>query len=930
MERNDEHHRLDELVGIHERYLRSLTKRKTLITQQLQSTESRLSQLKDDLNILFSKHDAVREARRRHIKLQKELEVQLRKSEEKLKQISNSFDDPISVLKESECDGEDQYTDDDEIQPTKSTNTVDLEEPINQIQCQEANDQLSSNCIHQSKLQLSVYIENPWSGTKGVLSLFQINQKKKSFILHRMIDAKRLGTFMDITIQDLQSLDDSIPLGRHRRESLVHTCLLPVSVRWENDPIEESKNHPYELTLCPYELMGECADPYCTFQHFSPRKVESQLHPVYEFIPLPEIRYHECNTSTLEDSITPSEINKDVKPLRYNKRNHRSITLMTSSAQEEGTDFSASKKNRSMEFPETDITTSSVALKADPMKVSSDIELAKIESASDNLFDKDFIALPFLEDDDDNKDDDESLTTDDHNYDCEDSSQTSSWWWTENGDPMECSSVPSTTDWMRIKYGILLKDDNTLVLKSQNSYETLNTSSVLQLLGRILSAIQFSLYSGRYDWGKALCCIVDKICEKHAEDVFPCQLLKVKILRFTELWNLNNSFKSNMELLYEHQLYLYLLKCCVRLLYLKEATDPQFVPGCKGDYYNGWTYIISNVFPTTSGNSVSSNDINDNVRLIISSIPGYSNKETLSLQSLKDGLFQLFEVIHSLQDTKSQASNFEDLLKLVKDFQTIAKSISLSVYIQPQVVSFIHKLVGSLELVFVKESATRKLVSNLERELRILIGILLDRETAFPIVMTPILVLHVTLLVALRRYEKSQRALEEYLIHCQNNSILRFSDLLWSQLATLRSRIPLRSSDRKLFTATLSKLEIKLNHISLVGDRSLFQPFIKGETNIEARLKLKASVSMLMCKIESFDQDVVDMLDLGMMKLGSKDSSPDGMINSARLRFPRTLFYCGPSLRKLKLTLCQIDVLPPLFGDYFPNLQVSCIMFFSN
>ena len=91
--KDDELARADEWVIIHEMVLTSLMKRKALLTKQREGMEHRLLGHRDDLMLLQSKQASIQHTRMKHVQLQMELEQQLRKTEEKLKQFGvNSID----------------------------------------------------------------------------------------------------------------------------------------------------------------------------------------------------------------------------------------------------------------------------------------------------------------------------------------------------------------------------------------------------------------------------------------------------------------------------------------------------------------------------------------------------------------------------------------------------------------------------------------------------------------------------------------------------------------------------------------------------------------------------------------------------------------------------------------------------------------------
>jgi hypothetical protein len=188
--------------------------------------------------------------------------------------------------------------------------------------------------------------------------------------------------------------------------------------------------------------------------------------------------------------------------------------------------------------------------------------------------------------------------------------------------------------------------------------------------------------------------------------------------------------------------------------------------------------------------------------------------------------------------------------------------------------------------------------------------------------------------------------LEKYLAANGKVSVMAFSDLLWSQLVTLRSNLPCRRKDVKASSTggetqqlprIITRLEVKLNYLSLVGDRNLFQPFLHclpchpSEQKIKKwRNNLKSDILFFLSRATKppiaegsiSGATVADMkLDLHSMPM-CVAKYPGKMLSVERLAFPRTLMLGGSHLKRLQMDGCRIEELPPTFGDYFPNLQV--------
>ena len=141
--------------------------------------------------------------------------------------------------------------------------------------------------------------------------LEQTDQSQLTVMFGGLHDTVLLRQMMKLTTDETLALDGDYPDGSHRRKTILSTCACLTSDGTTTSPKMETNDTVFELdereamnidseegtanhkfsgdeamneehpdetvvldpqeTLCQYELLGECADPYCMFQHMKPR-----------------------------------------------------------------------------------------------------------------------------------------------------------------------------------------------------------------------------------------------------------------------------------------------------------------------------------------------------------------------------------------------------------------------------------------------------------------------------------------------------------------------------------------------------------------------------------------------------------------------------------------------------------------------------------
>jgi hypothetical protein len=894
----------DELVVVQELLLKSLAKRKALLTKQRQGMEHRLLVHRQELTSLQSKQASVQHNRTKHADLQAELEQQLRKSEEKLKQfdVSDIEQQPTDSSQSNEAvdlkDDDTKNNDSEEILSNLESDSTPTKEATSKVEEHPASQTKKRKAVENSSL-LTAPIYNPFAGKSGILSLFKVQPSSSHLTLHLMVHGKRLERLAELSIEDQTSMDEYKPDARHRREGLFHTCLLPFSVKWENDETATSIQQKEELDpdtpICPYELAGECADPYCVFQHFEKRKVESRKL-VKEMLPLPDLQLPAVVEVLGEDATAEQD-------------------------QEQ-----PSTKRQKVDAP-TDETVKETS------KESTD-EVKKPPTEDFLDFNDDFLSLPTADNDDgDDSDNDQQLGNGPPRR-----------WWMDNDDEVRIDKVwkrgqqVAVLDWMRAVYHLEVQDDTLVCLVA---CQKLNDRDVLRFLGRLVDALQFVLHAGRYDWGKAVCQMQGQLCRKYI-NVFPSKQLHTFFATLSQQWKMNNHQQNVCAVALEQHV---VLSCISQFLLLQhEHASICLLPAHRDDLEYGTTGkdVLDRIMATHPADSKSTNDFQERIRAQHEQVVIETNDEQPRRKTSREMLLLALQVceIERVIESTVKSLSLNDLIGRLDVIRSSAEGSAFGAIVQ------IGLLSTSVVRALATDGVTLKLASKFEAKLdSICVWMHRNVDPHRPdlrLLLTPTLALRVCLLVSMQRYDKAQRALEGYL--AQNLGVYSFSDLLWSQLVMLRSRLPTRKQVFKSsqqgtvpqqLTAIITSLGVKLNHLTLVGDRNLFQPFLgcsrvrhSGENIKKWRTKLKTMVSLFMSRIDKEEEasdvtPLINIMDLESMSMGAGKKYPGKLVTLSRLTFPRTLLYGGSSLRRLKLTSCQIQTLPQLFGDYFPNLQVS-------
>lgn len=906
----------DEMAMAQELVLKSLSKRKALLLKQRQGMEHNLGKHRLELTRLQSNEAALKLARLKHIKLQKEIEQKLLKSEERLKQFPAHVVEQIA--KEGDPDnGSDasksdkSLVDKDEVMVDTSLHDDD-EEAVGDGDGVSNNDTTTN--AHDCDLQplksldddpsmLVASIENPFAGKTGVLSLFQIKQNSRHLALHPMVHGQRLEKMMELATHDFSSMDVEDHEGNHRREALYHTCLLPFPVvKWELDGFVDHvrKDDPDpDYPFCPYEMTGDCRDPFCLFEHFKERKVESK-RLIKELIPLPDLAISLLGSSRRHWKKRSLDEEKDARMLM------------------------PQKKVKGINDTPMD---NYLVHTAPPSEISQDtIGEASPDKPKEEFLDTnhDFVFLPEgdLESD--------KATNDQGPLDC---------WWMDEDDQERIREVwragkqVTLLTWVKTVFGI---DELDGFLVCRKPCQTLDDQLVLRLLGRLVNVLQLSLHSGRYDFGKSACRMLEKLCLRYS-NVFPCQQLQTFFASWSQSWKMNNHKRNIFAVALAQQTLLFSINHFLSLLDRHKTFCSSSGQCDDPDFSAKWADVLTRIIAKPESHCQTSKEFQEQSRMKCTQVMNDTNDEKLVFRATATRMLALAEFVALTEDLAGQSFSLQEVNGLLDTIRTTIKQQQRDSGAELRSMALIGSLTTGVEQALGEVGVTPKATARLEYKLDRLCSSIYGEndlpKTDLMFLLTPVFALRVSLLVSTRRYDKAQRALEGYL--GRNLCVVSFSDLLWSQMIMLRSILPTRrkvarnaANDPVSIDAStvVSGLGVKLNFLTLVGDRTLFYPFRKSDIDKKRRIELQANVTMFMHQIQMLEgveevSPLVKMLDLDSMPMGSATNDQETSDAPSPLTFPRSLLLGGYVLRRLKLSHCQIEVLPPIFGEHFPILQ---------
>jgi hypothetical protein len=247
-------------------------------------------------------------------------------------------------------------------------------------------------------------------------------------------------------------------------------------------------------------------------------------------------------------------------------------------------------------------------------------------------------------------------------------------------------------------------------------------------------------------------------------------------------------------------------------------------------------------------------------------------------------------------------------------------------------------------------AALTSLDSSIHRILKDLSNQVSDDSPLLNLILAPLVSASVATAAFLRLYSAAQNRLEAVLVKKrQTRSMwMQYSELLWSQLVHLRMSLPTGSNaegegnnagvsgygepstacheDIQRLSDAIEKLGIKLHHISLLGDCNLVRTLDwsnRPSWEVE-KLESVAKALPLMIFDEDCPEDLVERRTIDLSKIPLTYGRNDSRLDPSPLMIsilPRSILLAS-SCAQLYLQQCQLSCLPPSFGLNLVNLIV--------
>jgi len=955
---------VDEAVTIEELLLQNLSKRIDLISKQREGMETKRAVQEKEVEELCLAERGLDQAMIQHLTLQQELELQLRRTEEKLSRNNLIFPDDASFEEKEVQDGiqlpnaeiEDHIDEpeakkwgsflDEELDSHNLVKTVpllsinidhqteaerndsdeDLPLVIHETGLEERgegsdlgvameNDQDLLPTAKRRRLQpdsendtFSGHLKNPFLNDKGSLSSSFLAARTDDVFLNfcKFLDGTQLSRLMNLITKDHASMDSQYSDGKHRREALFHSCLLPFGLLWkdaDNSKIVSSEGDQLDpdKPLCPYELAGVCADPYCVFQHLKEREVESK-ELVKEALTLPKLKLPQPAESDAKKGIFVLD-DKELLP------------------QEARLDDSTSSDSNGISQAQSSASNSEEA----------NFETGEEKEGENKLtdspmdFDEDFVSLliapessKYLNESKENKD---NVSIEEPNM-----------WWMNEDDKERVKKAwrqeriqISIIDWIHMLFDIRVDGNN--ISFNIVTFDEKNVSKFICWLGRFSDAAKIAIHSGRYDIAHSVLSSIKKA--SGGVDSFPVKGLHQF---YSNLFNHTLKVNINQKLLTVLSLELQLLLSCVsEFLFLfqnhRSVINNKF-----------WREILLLLITTTAKRKPgTASSLTDRIKQKYFHLSPVAISKILSLLNVCNQ----FEQCSAAPGEKTQENPSVDQITEITRLREIKYKAEKSQSFGEKLQTVLDIALTVLKVTIDLSVMTRAVVTKLDSALdMVCYWIYHFYEPQLQLLITPLLSLHISLLIVLKRYDKAQNTLELYLN--TNYSLYSLSDVLWSQLVVLRSNLKISMLSNEIgpqgIAQVVSSYDIRLNFVSLPGDRNLWKPFLGNECNRgevqKGRKwlnKLRVPVAFFVSKAttRSPDSDGNILINLSLESLPlTTGQYPGKLITLSSLAFPRILMHGGFLVRTLNLGNCQICTLPSIFGQHFPNLQVRGIILF--
>ena len=970
---------LEEEILLHEAALKALLDRQEDLELEAQHSDERIHDLVTKIRDLENQEVQLQTSKEKHLVLEREVQESLSKSKERLSKLL--ADNPEAVDDETEDeDIVDEGNNENHAYPVLKEELLTSSsrghgEPITtRPSGGRGSDSTMPVLPSESPQRLSVKIPSA-ADTKNLVLKLADNGKGAMWLMG--VTSPLLERIMKFSMEEaiagdvLSDKDSALSYNsNHRRELLWNSSLdlLLLSRRkrqgsslspkgQDNETRLESQDNSLaqldpNVSLCPYELSGECADDFCPYQHTSK---QSPALP-RERLVLPPLKL-------------PTEGLHDAPNKKY-------LTVTNSEREETVKDLSV------LEQPGMKSSGSP------PGEYENDTEMQEppsIDKESHEDFQSDFITLPAANESDNEVDVDDKDEVDQEgggpllspfSKDMNERKQVH-FWWDERPATLDTPSHTSFPEWMDHTIGFRIDQDKD-ELVYLHSIPKCSIDWVV-FLGRSVDTLRVAVHAGRWDVFRAVCKIAQskeiKLSKSQTGSMRDLNIIpfRASILRhitypqFEKSISHQDSFTASFSV----QVSLYLLSTFLSSMHstLQHSRDGKV----SSDYqtYLEWSHVEQFASCIVMHNKKllqkywrgeRSSVVEDFKAELdrVSSVDTNGNPDILDTKDMDRRRFNVFRsnvswamLCCSIYDFDPEMVE-EEVLRpcwsLLKKFldtckdriSDVPRGIIMMGYLLMACFQKIMDLVpnGSSSL---SPSLTATL-TNVDTAVYRMLAELSDRASDVPLVevlLAPLYGATIASACFLRQYATVQQRLEA-LLGAQDNPrmkkslkprlpampLTRYADLLWSQLTHLRMSLPSASpslhdisevsltseeeQDIRQLTVRIESLGVHLNHVKLEGD-----------TTLQKHKRLRVAFIDSIFDKESQSNGVE--IELKYRRAFVETDSMCRPINSNNLRseIPRSLLLAGPSLKAISFTQCHLESLPFSFGKYLINLMVS-------
>lgn len=863
---------LEEELAVHEATLQTLIRRQqeALDVQQVHLQRQEHVQR---LESLQARRETLLQARQRHLNLQHEMQQALEKSQERLARVSSSAassqqDDGEEATIQNDSQGNENITE-------QETDTA----PAIPLPNLHANDEI-----------VTKFLETKNSSRRLQVLLPCVNS----------IDL--MQRIMNLTALETLALDQTEPQGNHRQETLCKTCLDLLSIATAGDMTTNttisSNNNSVEtndsseiqntedatidpnVALCPYELSGECADPYCPYQHMKPRSTSSVL--ARERLALPTLKLPSLARSdpvTLQDFVD----SPPASPLRRKRQR----LLKHDSAHTEPEDDESVHTQLSHE-QDGSVHTQELPRENDSQEDKDDYHDQGEQEVSMDWND-DFLSLPPAsqpaaeeeEDSDDSNSDNgvtENVTVDQEVTNKELQGGESSFWWQTEEDAArmkvsqsKLSSLQlSLTDWLSVVGGFVLENDTdenglvSTVLKFQGAYPPAPPVQVIAFLGRVVDCVRLCVHAGRFDVTHSLCdyaqtTLLKVLSDMNTQDdsnehnaLVTALRTSVDILKTARdsAFHFNSAKVTTFQCAFQAEVSMAMLNSSLRLLFARISSDDET------------SDPMDKVFTMLSFVATRFHASETDVRPIPFALEDLSEEWRFLSKIKRDGnlieeewqdpsfhldfvaskvLERGQRIIEVLSECPLEAFA-EDVLKPVlnelRQYSNSQKENGSSLDCIPILYTRGYIILGCAQSVCAQivsrgdqgfDTSTLTAIDSCIYQIVTCLANITSTEPLAELCLAPLNALSVAMAATLRRYGKAQRRLEAALnaVLAKRRSALCggylvYSELLWSQMIQLRSSLPLLPDSTESKRLASLTADTKSEHRSIASTAYAF------------------------------------------------------------------------------------------------------------